>query len=204
MAIINDYSTLQSTVADYLARADLTNAIPGFVQMAEIRMNRDIRAPWMVVSVSGTTVSGGQILFSGLTTGYNEAIALSVNVGGVECDIPPVATAKALNQSLPGVPYAYAVTSSGLELMGAATEYAYTLTYYRLIGPVSSDTAAILKIPDAYLYATLMEAEPYIQDDQRMTIWSAGYQQSVNAINGQMLRQRFPTGSRARVDFIAP
>ena len=42
MAITN-YTTLQSTIADYLARTDLTAQIPTFIQLCENRLRRDLR-----------------------------------------------------------------------------------------------------------------------------------------------------------------
>lgn len=41
--MLNDYATLQSNVAQFLARADLTGVIPTFIQLAEGRMNTDMR-----------------------------------------------------------------------------------------------------------------------------------------------------------------
>jgi hypothetical protein len=41
--VIVDYATLQTAVADFMARADLTVQIPTFIQLAESRMNRDLR-----------------------------------------------------------------------------------------------------------------------------------------------------------------
>ena len=40
---ITNYTNLQSTIADYLNRDDLTSVIPVFIQLAEAQMNRDIR-----------------------------------------------------------------------------------------------------------------------------------------------------------------
>lgn len=45
--MINDYSSLQAEIASNLARADLTTAIPTFIQLAEARINRDLRVRQM-------------------------------------------------------------------------------------------------------------------------------------------------------------
>ncbi|NCV21747.1 MAG: hypothetical protein EBV45_07325 [Chloroflexi bacterium] len=49
MATITTYTTLQSTIADYLNRADLTAQIPTFIQMAEADMNTRLRTREMIV-----------------------------------------------------------------------------------------------------------------------------------------------------------
>src|SRR6056300_1672468 len=52
MAITN-YTNLQTTIADFLNRDDLTAVIPTFIQMAEAQMNRDIRHYKMEARTSG-------------------------------------------------------------------------------------------------------------------------------------------------------
>jgi hypothetical protein len=43
MAFFTDYATLQTTIANYLARSDLTATIPEFIRLAEDRLSRDLR-----------------------------------------------------------------------------------------------------------------------------------------------------------------
>ena len=38
-----NYATLQTEVADFLHRTDLTSAIPTFIQLAETKLNRILR-----------------------------------------------------------------------------------------------------------------------------------------------------------------
>ena len=40
---LNNYSDLKTTVANYLARSDLTSVIPDFIQLAEQRLRRELR-----------------------------------------------------------------------------------------------------------------------------------------------------------------
>ena len=56
--MLNDYSSLQSSIADWLARADLTGAIPTFIQLAEARINRDVRTRQTQSLVTGDAVDG--------------------------------------------------------------------------------------------------------------------------------------------------
>ena len=48
MAFFTDYTTLQATIADYLARSDLTTQIPEFIRLAEDRLLRDLRIRQML------------------------------------------------------------------------------------------------------------------------------------------------------------
>lgn len=52
--MVNDYATLQAAIADELARSDLTNVIPTFIQLAEADFNRQLRTRQMQALVTGT------------------------------------------------------------------------------------------------------------------------------------------------------
>ncbi len=45
---ITSYSTLQTSIGDWLNRADLTAVIPDFITLAEAQFNRNIRHRKMV------------------------------------------------------------------------------------------------------------------------------------------------------------
>lgn len=56
MAITN-YTDLQSTVADWLHRSDLTSAIPTFIQLAEKQMSRELRLKNQETEVTDTATT---------------------------------------------------------------------------------------------------------------------------------------------------
>jgi hypothetical protein len=51
------YTTLKSTIADYLARSDLTTQIPDFIRLAEERLRRDLRIRQMLKVATATTTA---------------------------------------------------------------------------------------------------------------------------------------------------
>ena len=55
---ITSYSTLKTTVADWLKRTDLTASIPDFIRFAELRIYREMRVRQMEAALSGTIASG--------------------------------------------------------------------------------------------------------------------------------------------------
>jgi hypothetical protein len=55
--MIQDYSTLQQGIADWLARADLTTQIPTFIALAEARINRELRTRQMQTTTTGALSS---------------------------------------------------------------------------------------------------------------------------------------------------
>ena len=75
---ISNYSDLQSTVANYLHRGDLTGQIPDFISLAEARINRKLRLRAMENTASGTTT--GQTI--SLPTGFVAAKRIQIALGG--------------------------------------------------------------------------------------------------------------------------
>ena len=65
---ITTYSDLKTTVANYLARSDLTSVIPDFIQLAEYRLQRDLRIRQMLVVATASTTAGDSTL--GLPTDF--------------------------------------------------------------------------------------------------------------------------------------
>jgi hypothetical protein len=52
------------------------------------------------------------------------------------------------------------------------------LAYYAKLSKLSDSNTTnwlLTAAPDAYLYGTLMQAAPYLQDDARIATWSALY-----------------------------
>ena len=75
---INTYATLQTAVANWLDRSDLTDRIPEFIALAEARMNRNLRLALML-NVDQTTLGGATTLVAGtrdydLPSGYLQMV----------------------------------------------------------------------------------------------------------------------------------
>ena len=52
------FSDLQTSVANYLGRSDLTSQIPDFISLAELRLARDIRTRRMLKTVTANMTVG--------------------------------------------------------------------------------------------------------------------------------------------------
>ena len=52
--------------------------------------------------------------------------------------------------------------------------------------------------PDIYLYGTMLEAEPFIMNDERVGLWAQGFQQAVDNLQDQDAKDRH-SGSALRV-----
>lgn len=180
MAII-DYSSLQSAVASYLHRNDLTAVIPDFISLAEARLNRRLRIRAMENRATGTA-SGGLIA---LPTGYREARSLHVASGGGYRRIDYVTPERAALYESSGSATAFTIVGSSIELL-PAQDADYALVYYKALDPLSAgQNWLILNAPDVYLYATLLEATPFLKADGRIQVWQAMLEQAITDLEAE-------------------
>jgi len=45
--------------------------------------------------------------------------------------------------------------------------------------------------PDALLYSSLVEAEPYLMNDQRLQVWASMLERSLDALNKQSIQSQY-------------
>lgn len=211
--MINDYASLQAAVADWLARADLSAKIPNLIQMAELRIQDDLDSVLQLTTITGTTVNGRYVL----PEDFDDAVSLTLSIGGQDVPVQPLTVNDGKRMDIAGLPVGYYISTSledppspvpslVLNLSGGA-DYAFSLTYYGSFPALSDSNLTnwlLLTRPNIYLYATLLEATPFIQDDARIAIWADGYKTAIDAYNLRGDRSRFGVGSVRRVDFHAP
>ncbi len=79
--------------------------------------------------------------------------------------------------------------------------YNYTMTYYKTFRALSDSNTTnwvILNAPDVYLYGALLQAEPFLQNDQRIPVWERGLRQALSDLQSQDDKDRH-SGSQLRV-----
>lgn len=163
---ISNYSDLQSTVANYLHRGDLTGQIPDFISLAEARLNRKLRLRAM--ENTSTDITTGQTI--SLPSGFLEMKRLQIVVGGATTSLTYVSPE--LVGTNQGQPNSYSLIGDSIYLVPYGAGYTYVLTYYKRFDVLSSGVNwLITNAPDAYLYGTLVEAATYIKDDAAAAKW---------------------------------
>lgn len=184
---LSSYSELKSTVASYLARNDLTAVIPDFIRLAEERLRRDLRIRQMLVVATANTTGGDSTV--GLPTDFLEMRDIHVNLNPVVqlSYKAPNAFYSSGKSGLSGKPTDYTVLASEFQL-APIPDAAYTLQmlYYAkpaLLSDSNASNVFLANCPDALLYASLGEAEPYLMNDARLQTWAALYERAITAIN---------------------
>jgi hypothetical protein len=181
---ISDYDSLIQTVADWLHRdnasTDLGNFVPTFVQLAQERIYREVRCRDMEASFS-TAISGGVVA---LPTGYMELKNAYVNSSPVA--VLAKKSAEWIYRNYPirssdSTPKFIAREGSNF-IFGPYPDSTYTIvgTYYKQLTFLSGSNTSnwlITTAPSLLLFASLCEAEPYLQNDPRVQLWEAKYMQ---------------------------
>lgn len=184
---ITTYAELQLAVASWLNRGDLTANIPDFITLAEAQLNTDLKARQMEAKTTLPTVVGvntvalptdmlemRRFIVAG---SYNQPLSyrspdeLSIDFSANSSGQPIVFTVIGANAELAPIPDAV---------------YSLVLTYRQRLPAltVSNTTNWLLtNWPNAYLYASLLAATPFIMNDARLSVWQAFYAQAVAGIN---------------------
>jgi hypothetical protein len=202
---ISNYSELQSAVADWLLRADLTTVIPTFISLAEAQINRDVRLHGTAGVIRSTLSVSEQ--FTDLPTDFLSF--LSVNIDGDADRLVQFADPYTLDEvriALPnGVPTHYTIIGSELEVAPVPNEATTFEIAYQAKIPALSDSATtnwlLTAHPDIYLYATLSQASPYLHEDERVGLWKSIYEGLANDFERAELLKRYsaaPLKKRSR------
>ncbi len=172
---IASYSDLTIAVANWLDRDDLTARIPEFISIAESRLNRVVRAPDMLTKDDAFSITGQYVA---QPTGFIEAkriVVLTTPVRVLTFLTPEALSIARQGRTAAGCPTYFSVIGGNLEFLPSpdATYTASFLYYTRLTPVATSWNWLATSHPDIYLYATLVAAEPYIQNDERLVVWKA-------------------------------
>ena len=194
---ITTYAELQTAAANWLDRTDLTARIPEFIELAEANFNRVIRHPDMVTKNDSFSIAGR---YTTLPTDTLEIVRIVVDLTPVivlEYMTPEEISERRIVMTATGKPY-YFTTIGGstnqLEVLPSPdSTYTSSIVYYTRIAALtdSATTNWLLDShPDIYLFGTLVEAEPYLKNDERMPMWTARLDKALNALGLQGQRER--------------
>jgi hypothetical protein len=185
MAFTN-YTDLKATVADYLARTDLTTQIPDFITLAENRLRRDLRIRQMLkVVTTATTASDSTI---SLPSDFLEMRDIHIESTPIQTVIyqNPSNFFRNASVTVGGMPSYYTVMGSEFQF-APIPDSAYTLKmiYYAAPAYLSTSNSSnifLSNCPDLLLYASLGEAEPYLMNDARVATWAQLYDRGLNSL----------------------
>lgn len=186
MATITNYSTLKSTIADYLNRADLTSQIETFIQFAEADLNTRLRCREQIVRAEATSSAE----FVQLPADWLEAINLHIVGGQQPLRYVTLDEADIINkEQIYTAPHFYSLMNGAIEIIPEPSDdIDIEMIYYAKItslSDVNTTNWLLTKAPDVYLYGALTHAAPFLMDDQRIPVFAQIYLARVQALQDE-------------------
>jgi hypothetical protein len=217
MATAMTYSSLLNDLRNYLERgATLATdpsvylQLPSLIGLAERRLARELKIQGTVTVVS-STMTQGQPTYP-KPDRWRETVSIRVGTGAgynITQEVYPRAYEYMRqywpNQTLTGTPRFYADYDYSHWFFAPTPNapFPYELIYYELPPLLGDDVQTnwfTEYAPNALLYASLMEAAPFLKNEEIIPIWQGFYDRSVAALNGEDIRQIADRGIIRRED----
>ena len=190
---IATYSELKTAVANWLDRSDLTTYIPDYITMAEAAIGRDLR----IRQMEGRKTASISTEYVDIPTDFIEARNIQLNT--TEQKRLKYVTPEQMDQFHPeqttGEPKYYTIIGTEFQFKPIPdTSYTVEIAYYARFAALSgaNDTNWLLtNMPEIYLYASLVQASPFLRDDDRVPLFATLYQSAVDSVNKQDKTARY-------------
>ena len=190
-ASVMTYDSLVENIQSYLDRTDddTLAKIPLFIMLAEQIIASQIKF------LGNLTVQASNMVQAQATIDkparWRKTVSMNVTVGGLR---NPVLLRKyeylreyAPDPAATGVPKYYADYDYTHWLVAPtpADDYSFEVIYYERVQPLDSSNQTnwfTIYAPQALLYGTLLQAMPFLKNDERIPMWQAQYAQVINSL----------------------
>ena len=174
---ITSYSTLISAVKTYLNRSDISDdQIKEFISLAEASFNRVLRTRNQITRSTSDISTQFVSQPTDLLELYNIQLNSDPIVRLEQVSLSKMDELKSAS-STTGKPRYFSITGADFEFYPAPdTTYEIEVIYYKTIAPLSdsnTDNFLLTNQVDIYLFGTLVQAEPWLMNDERIGVWGA-------------------------------
>lgn len=193
---LDTYAHLQTSIADWLNRSDLTAVIPDFITLAESEINRRLRR----TSVSDTFDIDDETVDP--PGDMAELRSISLVSGEPHLDVPlrlctpeMLAERKARSAGTAGRPSDVAIVAGKLQFAPAPDQtYTANIVYFQSLSPLSATNTSntvLAEAPDVYLFGALMHAEKYLEHDEREQVWANRFDAALDQLMDRRDREEY-------------
>lgn len=195
---ISTYAELKTAIANFLARDDLTDQIPNFIQLAEARLSRELESREQEKRATANLTANDE--YTSLPTDMREIREVKLNTNPVKVlsYFSPSSLDQTYGSSGTGKPEGYSVVGRELKLRPIPdSSYTAEIIYIGSMPSISdsSTPTAFTRSPDMYLYGALSEAYAYLLDEQRAAQYDEKFTRAINEVKLDEERSHYGTGS---------
>lgn len=204
MATSMTFETLQEDVRRYLERgsslaADPTvfKQIPRLINLAERKIARELKVQGFITVVTSDLVPGQSVYDK--PSSWRETVSINIGTGVGNASRTPVfprgyeyARTYWPDESQRTTPQFYADYDYKHWLLVPTPDAAYPMeVVYYALPPLLDETQQTNWLtdfaPQLLLYATLLEATPFLKNDERIAVWQSMYDRAAAMLNGEDL-----------------
>jgi hypothetical protein len=204
MATTTTFTTLKEDVQRYLERGAtmstdpvMVEQLPRLINLAERRIARELKVQGFINVVTGTLVPGQSVYPK--PDRWRDTVSVNIGTGAGSNTRKQLFTRAYEyvrqywpDESATGEPVFYADYDYTHWLFAPSPDAAYPfeILYYEL-PPLLDENVQTNWLtefaPQLLLYGTLLEATPFLKNDERIQVWQAMYDRSAAMLNGEDL-----------------
>jgi hypothetical protein len=184
---LSTYSELQTTVASYLNRNDLTDIIPTFITLTENRLNRELRVRANMVRAQTTTTSG--TAFYDLPSDLIELRDISYDSNSQSFSLAylsPESVNREYGSIISGQPKAYTNLGKNIKLTPTPdAAYSININYFAQLRSLSNSVATndvLTEYPSLYLFGACLEGAIYLNDTEQTNRFGSVFEKTLDDV----------------------
>lgn len=189
------YQELKDQIINFVNKPDIDQTVDTFIDLTEAEMSRRLRH-WRMERRSTATLSSQYVP---LPSDFIEPVRLSITSGDtyvLEAESQAqLIDRRAEAANTTGLPRYYAIIDGTIEVFPTPdSDYTLEMVYVSKVQALTSSNTSnwVLEyFPDAYLYGSLMHTAPFLEEDQRLTVWSSLFEKAVESINQENANAKF-------------
>lgn len=193
-ASVMTYDSLVTDIQQYLERTDTATLtqIPRFIMLCEQTLAADLKFLGNLTVATSAMTIGNPILDKPVR--WHKTVSMNVTANGTRT---PVYLRKyeylreywpdSTQTDLPLYYCDYDYTH-WLVAPTPAAAYTFEIVYYERVQPLDSTNQTnwfTIYAPQALLYGSLLQAMPFLKNDERLPMWQAQYQQIVSTLKAE-------------------
>ena len=190
------YDSLVDDIQTYLERTDqqTLDKIPQFIMLAEQIIASEIKFLGNLVVVTSNMVQAENVIAK--PARWRKTVSMNVTVAGKRQPVL-LRTYEYIREYWPdptatGVPLYFCDYDYEHWLVGPTPTlaYAYEVLYYERVQPLDSSNQSnwfTQYAPQALLYGSLLQAMPFLKNDERMPMWQGNYDRIIQVLKEENL-----------------